>query len=195
MPKAVKNVETPVVEETPGVENKRTVKGLKVRISGVYVHAIKGEVEYDIEFTLPRREDYKCYIKEAVTMELKKKDANVQGVITHYFDDEHEVDVPVTFFGKSPFDLTKDELFAAKCYYGLRGIKCDEDKRAAQIGVYRQICMALGLNVPQDESNVRQWEALALMPMRFPNGNTITRQKQPITFIDEGEYWIKKVIL
>lgn len=178
------------------VKSESTVKvpGMRVEVTGIAVHAIKGEVEYTTVLTLPRREHWRMFLEEGVTLALRKEDANYMGVISHYIDNEDEVDVDVTFIGKDPRNLNRDEIFAAKCYYGLRGIKCAEDLRAARMMVYKQLCELLSMEVPKDDL-IKKWPTLTLCKLYAPSGDSMCPKNTPIKFIpDGGSIWIKKFI-
>lgn len=187
---------TPALETTPETETKKTrekktqkVGATKVTATGTYVHATKGEVEYTTDVVIPRREGWRAYLQESVLTKLRASDANIQHVITFYVDDEKDTETDVSFLGKTPFDLTREELFAAKCYYGLRSIQCHEDKRAAQTTMYRRLCSRLGLKAPESDDNVKQWPTLKLLPLVTPEGDEL----RAMTFEERDGVWIKHV--
>jgi len=187
--------EKPTPEKTTEkVESKKTkVQGIEVDIAGIYIDSLRKEVKYDKTLTIPRREDAKVFFQEAVLMALLAEDADVR-VVAYYPAKRRprEVDVEVSFIGKTPFDLEADELFAAKCYYGLRNIRCDRNIMKAQKQVYMQICEKLELQKPTSEYT-EEWPIMTLKVMRTPNGDTLVNQRDPIRFIDDGDYWTKKV--
>lgn len=178
--------------KVPGTGTK--VPGMKVEVGGIAVHSVNGEVEYSVKIELPRQEDWQMYLKEAAELALRKESLAYVGVLSYPVDDEEECEVEASFIGKDPRDLTRDELFAAKCYYGLRGIKCAEDLRTARMGVYKQLCMALERPAPKNEM-IKAWPELICRRVLTPAGDTLTKQTQPIKFIPDGDNWIKKVVI
>ena len=175
-------------------ENLVEVPGMTVEVGGIAVHTLDGETEYSVTLNLPRRECWRMYLKEGAEMALRKKSLNYAGVVSYPVDDEKETMVPVSFIGKDPRELSRDEIFMAKCYYGLRGIKCAEDVREARIKVYKQLCTLLELPVPENDL-MKTWPELVMRRLRTPAGDTLTAQTQPIRFIPDGDTWIKKVII
>lgn len=189
----VKVQETVVAEpEQKKTREKKATKvaGTRVTVTGTYVHATRGEVEYTVDVVIPRREDWRAYLQEAILAKLKASDANVQYVITYYVDDDKECDVEVSFLGKTPFDLTREELFLAKCYYGLRAIKCFDEKRAAQTATYKRLAARLGMEVPDGENNIKQWPPLKLLPLVTPQGDALAR----MSFEERDGAWIKRIL-
>lgn len=185
----VQEVVTTEPAQEPKERKKRNPKvgAMRVSVAGTYVHATRGEVDYATEVIIPRRDDWRAYLQEATLAKLRASDANIQYVITYYVDDEKETETEVSFFGKTPFDLTRDELLAAKCYYGLRAIKCFEDKRAAQTAMYKRLASRLGMEIPAGENNVKQWQEIKLLPLVTPQGDALVK----MSFEQRDGAWIK----
>lgn len=203
-------VETPAAPEMPAAEKKEktvkktvkakkttdgendlpTVMGMSIEVIGRAV-SLSGLENYSTTVLIPRRENWKQYLRAAVERKLMDESAAIQGVQTTYVDEEEEVMVPVSFFDKNVMELKREEIFPVAAYYGLRGLKKMQDKRAACISIYRQLCDYLGLEKPMDEGAAKKWAPLVLKPVRCPQGDTVMPEVDPIAFIDHGSFWEK----
>lgn len=167
-----------------------TVCGMRITVVGRAV-SLNGLENYETTVDIPRRENWQQYLRSFVDRKLQAESASIQGVQTTYIDDEEEIAVPVSFFGKDVMKLSREEIFPVAAYYGLRGLKKMQEKRAACISIYRQLCEYLGLEKPSDESTAKNWEPLLLKPLVCPKGDTVMPVGKPIAFIDQGKVWEK----
>lgn len=167
-----------------------TVCGMRITVVGRAV-SLNGLENYETTVDIPRRENWQQYLRSFVERKLQSESASIQGVQTTYIDDEEEITVPVSFFGKDVMKLSREEIFPVAAYYGLRGLKKMQEKRAACISIYRQLCEYLGLEKPSDESTAKTWAPLILKPLVCPKGDTVMPVEKPIAFIDQGKVWEK----
>lgn len=167
-----------------------TVCGMRITVVGRAV-SLNGLENYETTVDIPRRENWQQYLRSFVERKLQSESASIQGVQTTYIDDEEEIAVPVSFFGKDVMKLSREEIFPVAAYYGLRGLKKMQEKRAACISIYRQLCEYLGLEKPSDESTAKTWAPLILKPLVCPKGDTVMPVEKPIAFIDQGKVWEK----
>ena len=167
-----------------------TVCGMRITVVGRAVD-LNGLKNYETTVDIPRRENWAQYLRAFVEHKLQTESASVQGVQTTYIDDEEEIAVPVSFFGKDVMKLSREEIFPVAAYYGLRGLKKMQEKRAACISIYRQLCEYLGLEKPSDETTAKNWEPLILKPLVCPKGDTVMPVGKPIAFIVQGKVWEK----
>lgn len=183
--KSTKDAATPVeISDAP------TVCGMRITVVGRAV-SLSGLENYETTVDIPRRENWQQYLRSFVERKLQSESASIQGVQTTYIDDEEEITVPVSFFGKDVMKLSREEIFPVAAYYGLRGLKKMQEKRAACISIYRQLCEYLGLEKPSDETTAKTWAPLILKPLVCPKGDTVMPVEKPIAFIDQGKVWEK----
>lgn len=183
--KSTKDSATPVeISDAP------TVCGMRITVVGRAV-SLSGLENYETTVDIPRRENWQQYLRSFVERKLQSVSASIQGVQTTYIDDEEEITVPVSFFGKDVMKLSREEIFPVAAYYGLRGLKKMQEKRAACISIYRQLCEYLGLEKPSDETTAKTWAPLILKPLVCPKGDTVMPVEKPIAFIDQGKVWEK----
>lgn len=192
--------ETPVVEEKPKKTSKPKatkvadgveVDGVCIEVVGEAVHSNKGSQQYRVSVTIPRRENSGLYLREAILMELRKTDLLFAGVATWNVESVAEVSVPVSFIGKNIFDLSRDECFAVKAYYGLGGFTChDGDLRTAQKEIYRRFAKFFDINNGKTEEYLK-WQPIVLKRMACPQGDTVLPKDLPVAFENGGDVFIK----
>lgn len=195
-------VETPAVEPSapkaskpktskPKKEDGVEVEGVEVEVVGEAVHSNNGSQQYRVSVKIPRRVNYSLYLREAILMNLHKTDLLYTGVVTWNIDKLDISPVEVTFIGKNVFDLSRDECFAVKAYYGLGGFQCfDGDLRTVQKEVYRRFAQFFGINNGASEEYLK-WKPIILKRMACPQGDTVIPQELPVAFDDLGDCFRK----
>lgn len=198
--------ETPVAE-TPKPKTTRTrttkketavdesaadvVNGVELDVVGEAIHSNKGASQYRVTVKIPRRENYGLYLKEAILMELRKADLLYSGVATWNVDRIEKITVPVSFIGKDVFDLSREECFMAKAYYGLGGFQCfDGDLRTVQKEIYRRFATFFHIDNGASEEYLK-WENIVLKRMVCPQGDTVIPEELPVAFDDFGDTFRK----
>lgn len=168
-----------------------SVDGVCIEVVGEAVHSNRGSEQYRVSVNIPRRENSGLYLREAILMELRKKDLLYSGVATWNVESVTEVSVPVSFIGKNIFDLSRDECFAVKAYYGLGGFTChDGDLRTAQKEIYRRFAKFFGINNGKTEEYLK-WQPIVLKRMACPEGDTVLPKDLPVAFENGGDVFIK----
>lgn len=190
-------VEKPVNKTTKTTRTKKesndsfNVSGVAIDVVGEAVHSNKGPQQYRKTIKIPRREDYQLYLREAILMDLRKDDLLFAGVTTWNVDKIEEIDVPVTFIGKKIFDLSRDECFAVKAYYGLGGFTChDGDLRTLQKEIYRRFAKFFNIDNGATDEYLK-WEPIVLKRMVCPEGDTVLPAELPVAFDDFGDSFRK----
>lgn len=175
-------------------EKKKSVdsaKGTKITVVGEAIHSKDGSAQYRTTVVIPRTENYSLYLREAILMKLRQEDLLYVGVVTWNVDKIEKTDAPITFVGKNIFDLSRDECFAAKAYYGLGGFTCyDGDLRTVQKEIYRRFAKWFGI----DNGTVTEcleWEPIVLKAYKAPKGDTVLPAELPVAFDDAGDVFIK----
>lgn len=198
--------ETPVAE-TPKPKTTRTrtakketavdesaadvVDGIELDVVGEAIHSNKGASQYRVTVKIPRRENYGLYLKEAILMELRKADLLYSGVATWNVDRIEKTTVSISFIGKDVFDLSREECFMAKAYYGLGGFQCfDGDLRTVQKEIYRRFATFFHIDNGASEEYLK-WENIVLKRMVCPQGDTVIPEELPVAFDDFGDTFRK----
>ena len=168
-----------------------SVDGVCVEVVGEAVHNNKGVQQYHVSVKIPRRENSGLYLREAILMQLRKEDLLYSGVLTWNTESVSHAEVPVTFIGKNIFDLSRDECFAAKAYYGLGGFAChDGDLRTLQKEIYRRFAKFFNIDNGKSEEYLK-WEPIVLKRMVCPQGDTVLPVDLPVAFDDFGDSFRK----
>lgn len=192
-------VETPVEEKPKKTSTKKTTKaadttdvdGVEIVVVGEAIHSNKGSQQYNVTVKIPRRENSGLYLREAILMELRKTDLLFAGVASWNTDSVQLVSVPVTFIGKNVFDLSRDECFAVKAYYGLGGFTChDGDLRTVQKEIYRRFAKFFKIDNGNSEEYLK-WQPITLKRMVCPQGDTVLPTDLPVAFDDFGDSFRK----
>lgn len=167
------------------------VNGVELDVVGEAIHSNKGASQYRVTVKIPRRENYGLYLKEAILMELRKADLLYSGVATWNVDRIEKITVPVSFIGKDVFDLSREECFMAKAYYGLGGFQCfDGDLRTVQKEIYRRFATFFHIDNGASEEYLK-WENIVLKRMVCPQGDTVIPEELPVAFDDFGDTFRK----
>lgn len=167
------------------------VNGIELDVVGEAIHSNKGASQYRVTVKIPRRENYGLYLKEAILMELRKTDLLYSGVATWNVDRIEKTTVPVSFIGKDVFDLSREECFMAKAYYGLGGFQCfDGDLRTVQKEIYRRFATFFHIDNGASEEYLK-WENIVLKRMVCPQGDTVVPEELPVAFDDFGDTFRK----
>lgn len=191
-------VETPVEEPKKAPKAKKKaepegimVEGVQIDVVGEAIHSNKGSSQYRVSVKIPRREDYQLYLREAILMNLRQDDLLFAGVTTWNTDKIENVEVPVSFIGKNIFDLSRDECFAVKAYYGLGGFAChDGDLRTVQKEIYRRFAHFFNINNGASEEYLK-WQPITLKRVACPEGDTVLPSELPVAFDDLGDCFRK----
>ena len=180
--------ETAVDESAAGAV---VVDGVELDVVGEAIHSNKGASQYRVTVKIPRRENYGLYLKEAILMELRKADLLYSGVATWNVDKIEKITVPVSFIGKAVFDLSREECFMAKAYYGLGGFQCfDGDLRTVQKEIYRRFATFFHIDNGASEEYLK-WENIVLKRMVCPQGDTVIPEELPVAFDNFGDTFRK----
>lgn len=179
------------VDESAADTDAVVVNGVELDVVGEAIHSNKGASQYRVTVKIPRRENYGLYLKEAILMELRKADLLYSGVATWNVDRIEKITVPVSFIGKDVFDLSREECFMAKAYYGLGGFQCfDGDLRTVQKEIYRRFATFFHIDNGASEEYLK-WENIVLKRMVCPQGDTVIPEELPVAFDDFGDTFRK----
>jgi len=173
------------------VDDANVVEGMCLDVVGEAMHSNTGATQYRVTVKIPRRENYGLYLKEAVLMELRKTDLLYSGIVTWNLEKIEKCSVPVSFIGKDVFDLSRDECYLAKAYYGLGGFQCfDGDLRTVQKEIYRRFAKFFGIDNGATEEYLK-WQQITLKQMVCPQGDTVLPAELPVAFDDLGDVFRK----